>query len=244
MSGLLTRRIKRLLRKPKFLKTRKKILEFQKFSAICFIGTSQPVTDDPHALAKLFQMLTSLANEYFKKLLTWVLLWSSKFFTFLTGLWPALSPYFGFVIFLSLALLIFRKKVSQTSRDILDWIKKHWPRYGCGVIVFLGIFLLVILVTDIPPLPVMKVVRYCISKISAIFQDSSELSLENPVPITGEAKSSGQGRTLIFLSVISVLFLRYLLNQFHRKVLEDLPFGEILIELYEHDMESRIDSPN
>ena len=254
------RKLKRLLRKPKFLKTRKKILEFQKFSAIWFIGTSgisgtsQPGTDDPEKLAKLFQIFTSLANQYLRRWLSWVVLWSSKFFTFLTGLWtalwPYLSPYFGFLIFTSLALLIFHRKVSQTSQQLRDWIEKRWPRYGCSVIVFLVfllIYSLVMLVTDIPPLPVRRMVRYSISKMAGLFRDSSELSLKEPVPITpitgtGGGKSSGQAGTLIFLSVLSVLFLRHLLSQFHRQVLKDLPFGEFLIELYEHDMENAINS--
>jgi hypothetical protein len=256
------RKFKRLLRKPKFLKARKKILEFQKFSAIWFIATSgtsgisQPGTDDLEKLAKLFRALTSLAYQSLRRWLSWVVLWSSKFFTFVTalwsGVWPYLSPYFGFLIFASLALLIFRRKVSRTSQELRNWIEKRWPRYGCSMIVFLLfllIYSLVIVVTDIPPLPVRRMVRYSIFKMAGLFRDSSELSLKEPVPITpitgtGGGKSSGQAGTLIFLSVLSVLFLRYLLSQFHRQVLKDLPFGEFLIELYEHDMENAINSPS
>ena len=50
----LGRRIKRLVRKPKFLKARSQILEVPKFSLICFIGQTDPNT--PPNFLLWFQM--------------------------------------------------------------------------------------------------------------------------------------------------------------------------------------------
>ena len=87
----------------------------------------------------------------------------------------------------------------------------------------LVIYLLLIAVTDLPPLPVIKIIRYFISKVSAIFKSSSELSPEKPGIITDEPKYNGEGNKLM-------------VGKFKRKMLEDIPFGEIIIEMYENDM--------
>ncbi len=109
------------------------------------------------------------------------------------------------------------------------------------MILVLVIYLLLIAVTDLPSLPVTKPIKYLISKVSAIFQSSSELSPEKPVLMIKEPKYNGEGNKLIFLSVITVLFLRYLLVRYKHEVFKYLPFEEILIEMYENDMEN---SPN
>lgn len=54
--------------------------------------------------------------------------------------------------------------------------------------------------------------------------------------MTDEPKYNGKRNKLIFFSVITFLFLRYLLDKYKRKLFEDIPFGEILIQMYDNDM--------
>ena len=232
------RRIKSLLKKPKFFLAKREILKFQKFSVICFIGNSSSISGDKRELAELFQRAVILANKYSQEFLNWLLSWFSK----ITALFKNHGLFILFGVSISLALLIFREQVKKTNNSIMSWLKKKfkWPTIGCSVIVILVIYLLLIAVTDLPPLPVTKIIRYFISqvkKVSAIFQSSPE----KPVIMTDESKYNGERNKLIFLSVITVLFLRYLLGKYKRKLFEDIPFGEILIEMYDNDMKN---SPN
>ena len=115
----------------------------------------------------------------------------------------------------------------------MKWLEENfkWPLVGCGTIIGLIIVLLVILVTDFPPLPLKKTILALISKLSARLKSSSGLSPE----MISESKPQNERNTVIFLSVVTFFFLRYLLDQYKRKVFEDLPFGEILFELYKTD---------
>lgn len=141
-----------------------------------------------------------------------------------------------------MALLIFRQQLRKTTRSIRAWLKRKfkWLAVGCSVIIILAIYLLLILVTDVPSLPIVKAAKYVVSKISAIFQSSAELSPTESVPIkmTDKPKYNGERNKLIFLSVLTVLFLKYLLITYKRKVFEEIPFGEILIEMYDEDIEN------
>lgn len=248
MRRSIRRRIKRLLQKPKFLKRKREIIKFQKFSVICFIGNSLTISDGKPKLAELFQTAVSLANKYFQKFLNWILSLSFKVSVHLLALLKNLfKNHASFILFgvtISLALLFFRQQIMQMNNSIMSWLKKKfkWPVMGCSVIVILAIYFLLIAVTDLPPLPATKIIRYFISKVSAIFQSYSKLSPEKPVIMTNEPKYNGERSKLIFLSVITILFFRYLLGQYKRKLFEDIPFGEILIEMYDNDMKDCPDS--
>lgn len=150
------------------------------------------------------------------------------------------GSYILFGVGISLALLIFPEQLRRTNNSIMAWLKKKfkWTAVGCLVIAVLVIYLLLIAVTDLPALPLTKLIRYLITKVSAIFQSSSELSLEKSVRMTNEPKYNGERNKVIYLSVITVLFLRYLLIRYKRKLFKEIPFGEILSEMYDNDMKN------
>jgi hypothetical protein len=69
MTRYLRRRIKRLLRKPKFSRSKTEILKLRIFYLICFIKSPEATGDDNQVLFELFRIATSLAAEYFQKFL-------------------------------------------------------------------------------------------------------------------------------------------------------------------------------
>jgi len=250
MKKSLRRRIKRLLRKPKFLKVKTTIFEFQKFHAICFIGISKDIDNEKQGIYELFRMGTSLAAEHFYKFLDWFFSWFPKVTGPLISLFKNNRYLIIFGIGISFSLLIFREQMKIINNSVLSWLKEKFKGtgIGCSIILILLIYLCLICVTDLPVLPLRKIIRYFIFKISAFVRNYPELSPQEPVGMTSKITSkSNDGREkgqLILFSVITVLFTRYLLVEYKHRWFESLPFGGILREMYQKDMKKRLSRSN
>jgi hypothetical protein len=227
MKKSLRRRIKRLLRKPKFLKVKTTIFEFQKFHAICFIGISKDIDNEKQGIYELFRMGTSLAAEHFYKFLDWFFSWFPKVTGPLISLFKNNRYLIIFGIGISFSLLIFREQMKIINNSVLSWLKEKFKGtgIGCSIILILLIYLCLICVTDLPVLPLRKIIRYFIFKISK----------------SNDGREKGQ---LILFSVITVLFTRYLLVEYKHRWFESLPFGGILREMYQKDMKKRLSRSN
>lgn len=220
----------------------------QKYLMICFIGNNQKLLVDQKTLAELFQRSIAFANYHLKKWLRWIVAWLIKIPVHLTGLFKNLITNHPssmlFVASMCLALLLLHQQVKQMNKSIMSWLKKKfkWPRIGCLAIIILAIYFLLIVVTDIPVFPIIRIIKYIISRIS---KKDVEVNPAKPVLMTemiDESKYNGERNKLIFLSVMTFIIFRYLLNQYKRRVFENIPLGKILIQIYDNDMNDSTDS--
>jgi hypothetical protein len=248
MRKLLHRRIKRLFRKSKVSKAGlRKVRKLQKFSMICFIANSQDVPNDNRSLPSLFFYATEIAAKYFHEILTWLMVWGSKIPNWLIFFLKTNKSFLMFGTTMAIALFIFRGQLKETRVSIRLWIHKYlkMPLLGCSFIIILLIILLLISSTDLSPIPLKqllsylrKIVYYPIVKIYDFVQNSSELDYDKTTIVTDNSKYGGENGKMVFLSIVTIFFLRYLLGEYKRKVFDDFPFGKFLIEIYEADMKN------
>jgi len=234
----LRRRLKRWLRRPKSLKARKELLELQKFFLICFIGNTTEIERPDPSAVELFRWGMNIFATYWQKFVAWLLKWFPRV------TWPIIRAFRNNAYFalsmggLAVALWVFQEQIRQAKESTGNWLKDHIGWWLMLVLILLSIFL-IMLVTDIPPIPVKKTILWLIGNISGRLRSSSGLSSE----MMSEPKPPNERNKAIVFLLTTCVVLRYLLKQYKRKVFEDLPFGNLLFKVYEQYEEENPPKP-
>jgi hypothetical protein len=238
MNRYLRRRINRLFSRPKSVRLKTQILKFQKFSLICYIGNSTDV--NPEKRKQLFSLAVAMASEYFHKFLNWLLAQASALSSLLFSFFKDQELFMFFGVAISVALLLFRGEVIKMKNSFFSFLERKTKGLGCSLLILLLIliYLFLTMVTDLPVVPLKKTIGALISRIDTFVQNS-EFSLEEPIITTYEPKYKGEKGKFVFLSLITVVFLRYLVHSYKYKLFHQLPFGNALIEIYENDMKKK-----
>ena len=241
------RRIQRFIQKLKCLKAKQQIQEFQKFSIICFIGNSQSSVEDKQGLAELFKAFVNLANKSFHEFINWIM----TIFPAVTGavvsFFKNKPSYIIFGVALSVALIIFRTSLTNTGDKILNWFISAYKQnqVGCSSIILLAIYCLLMLVTDLPRIPIKALILYIIrflndlsKQVSSWFQslkNTTELSTELTNELKPNNNANSERNTMVTLFIITVVVLRYAVTVYKSQVFEKIPFGDVLIEIFKYD---------
>ena len=255
---LFKRFITRSAKSKKFQKLQGKVKEFQKFSMICFIGNPKTyvldkklidaffttfgnlVSQSCTTVADFFRAFVNLATHCFNVFVDWV----GKFFPAVTGI--AISffkknpHYIIFGVAISMLLMYFRSQVAKTSAKILNWFISIFEKYqiGCLTILLLTIYGFLMIVTDLPRLPIRAIIASIIKLIMNIYKTISSW-LNNPSKLSTEvgpeSNFNGERNSMIILFVLAVMIMKYALIAFESEVFETLPFGDVLVEVYKYD---------
>lgn len=241
----LGRRIRRLFRKSQFSK-------FQKFSLICFVGNSQnpptnknkanPTSFDPKDVGTLFRSFVGAAIYYLNQLIHWFSRTVPQLANTITLWLKAYMPnqYILFTIAVSLALLVFSKHAISFRRWVKSFFKQlRWAQLGIFWSIFLLFYLLLMGVTDLPRIPLLEIIQYLItlfrSVISKLWKHSPESGSKKPVSNPHHESGTSTSTSYLVLFVIYSIFLRYLYKCLQYKMVEDIPYGRYLIEIYNNE---------
>ena len=102
------------------------------------------------------------------------------------------------------------------------------------------------IVSDIPRIPIKKpfiyliqFIRFIVSKIVSLFPSSSPLNTELKPDEFKLSDSNGEIKTAIFFSITAVVIAQFAIAIFKRQAVGQIPFGDILIEIFENDIDYR-----
>jgi hypothetical protein len=229
----LRRKIARLLKKPKFFKTRVGTIKLQKFSLICFLANAKPSSEKP-GFPELFRIAANFASEYFQKFVAWLLCYVSQVAKFSISLLRNNRYFIMFSVGMSVALLIFFKQIVGAKNSILVWLQEtfKWPVIGGSIIILLLIYFLMSLISDLPSrILVAKAIQDAMLRMWNFIHRSNKSQA-----VDYESKFTPERTQFIVFSVATILILRYLLDRYKRKCFDTIPLGNILIEFYKQDM--------
>lgn len=243
----LGRRINRFFKKPKFLKIKKELLQFYKYSLIYSVGNSEIHLNRDEGIVHLFKMCVTAAWNFFMKLGRLFIKFFKKSGTFLAKNWMTHRWFVAYVVFASCALLILQRLARKFGR------KLNWYHVGGLIILCLGIIggfaglikmeafktigewiksILLALLIVLKNLT--SFLNKLLNKHSADLEPISGLKPSHD--LEPKPSKAGEFKTFVFFSILTVLTTRFLLIRFKRKLVGESPLTDIMIEILDYDI--------
>jgi len=237
----LTRRIKRFLKKRKSSKLHKEIMEFQKYSLICFIADPQlPLqVNDEEDLRQIFiwcvQQAGAVLSKVFRLIIKFLKKGSVVIFKFLMrGRWMV-----AFATYTVCALLILQH-LSKKFRRKLCWYERLLL-----VLLFLGIasllafaiqneaFSTIIQWLKSILLTILFILRRINSSLAKWLKDyPSDSSSIGDKPQVSE--TSNDFKNFVLFSILTFVVTKYMLIIYKRRLVGEGPFTDIIIEMIDN----------
>ena len=224
------RRLQRFIQKRKVLKAQQEIIELQKFSMICAIGTPALPINGKEGFVQLFLMMTGEAWALFVKIGGLIIKFLQTRSTYLLKL-VMKHPYFSlFTVYASCSLLLFNHLAKKFGRK-LRWFDR--------VIMIILLLLATWLTSAVIKAEAFKTIlewlksiliqvimslRTFNSRIDSYFNSSTDLSIDKPKP-----SNAKEFRAFVFFSILTTITMRYFLYLFKRKLVGDGPFTDKII---------------
>lgn len=238
-SRSLRRRLKRVFGKRKFSRLSKKMIEFQKYSLICFVGNPAVPLNEEERLISLFKLCATQAWEIFLKLgslLLQLLKTSSRFVMKFVMSHPWMIT---FGVFASCALLIFSRLVKGFKKNL------RWHNALVLLILILLFFWLLaetikaksfnIVLEEIYTIlkSILRHLFLFLRKINSLLDKKMEDLESHSLPMEDKLKPpTGENfQTFALYSILSLLLLRYLLARAKRELVDAGPLSDIVIEI-------------
>lgn len=223
------RRLECLLKKPKFFKKRKELLKYQTFCAICFIGNSPNTMNHKQTVSQALVNCMNASVFCWKQFIEWI---KKKSITISSATMPMWALSFAAICYLLLDR--FNKKCDKETNNLKDFLKNLKL---LNIILFLIIYWFLLMITDIPTIPVMKLLHYLYDIISNLITESAK---SNPVLNSFSTSKevgltySSKNKYFFIVGLIGLkIFIDFLTERFEQKLMESLPCGNILYKLYE-----------
>ena len=129
--------------------------------------------------------------------------------------------------------------------QFLTWLENVFGgKVGCSVIILLLIYLLLRIITDVPRIPIAAMVVYICKKVAQVLKDSSVITRELSTKLSPDMVSPDMlNKTpssninveitkMGILFTLTLIILGYYARAFPYKLLDQLPCGDLLIEIY------------
>ena len=215
------RRFKRFIKKRRFLKAKKQIQEFPKFSMICEVKNPALPINEEEGFIKLFLMMTKEAWNIFLQL-------GGLAIKFLKGRADYLikllmkHPYFSmFTVLSSCSLLLLNHLTRKFGRKVT-----FYDRILTLILSLIATLLLYVIIRVEGFKTIQEWLRSVLIQIIFVFRSFSGLidSKTQDTVYNSKPSKAKDFKTFAFFSIITILTTRYLLNLFKHKLVGDVPF--------------------
>lgn len=224
------RRVQRFIQKPKFLKAKQEIIEFQKFSIIYAVGNSALPISEKEGFVKLFLMMVGEAWKLFVKIGGLIIKFLKIRATFLIKFlmkYPYLNT---FAVYVSCALLLLNYLAKKFKRK-LGW----YDRLLIIILSLLATWLMSIVIKAEAFKTIIEWLKSILIQIilnlrnfNSLIDSSTQDRVDKPKPAKAD-----DFKVFVFFAVLTALTTRYLLSAFKRKVVGDGPFTDEIIKILE-----------
>lgn len=227
------RKSKRFIQKPKFLKAKQEIIQFQKFSMICAVGNSALPISKKEGLTKLFLMTVGEAWNLFVKIGGLIIKFLKHRGIFFKKLIMK-HPYFSmFTVFVSCALLLLDRLAKKFGR------KLYWyDRLIFIILSLIATWLMSVVIKAEAFKTIIQWLKSIVIRIMLILRilNNSIDSYTQDMSLINKSKPSKDLKVFVFFSIVTALTTKYLLYAFKRRIVGDGPLSDEIIKILEIDL--------